>query len=278
MLCKKLARGVFYNTQKKLKHRHSDNRDVYNFVTQLGNNTDSERAFGIFYFNTRQQLLTWSFILGCTFYTVHKSKSLREKFDIKYLTQLPPKDFDADDYDYKFWEVAITTPNEEYGQVINTDTASKGKYVLLYHGSTTDSHLAMQRFARLKQHMLLRKHLALESVFVCMDFAADPSTVNQYVGLYSEDIIPTVPGDEQNRLGLMKVFQNIGCIYLLDKDSGNVIFIIDPNKHPLDALSNRVIYNISKHEDLKISREMLNKNIDIRTGNEAELAYKAPTY
>lgn len=203
---------------------------------------------------------------------------MKEKFEIKFLTQLPPKDYDQADYDYKFWELILSKPNEDYGKTISTDDVTKDKYCLLYHGEINGSHLAMQRFSRLQRYIELRKNVPIESVFVDMDDKISPEVINQYAETYSKNLISAFPANEEVRQGLKDVFQNLGCIYLLEKDTGNVIYIIDPQKHPLETLGQRVMYIISKHEDIKLSRDIIVKNLDVRRGKEDKIAFKPGTY
>ena len=191
---------------------------------------------------------------------------------------MPVKDYEPSDYDYKYWELIVTRPTDDVNQILSTDQACRDNYVLLYHAKTTDSHIAMQRFARLKKYISLRKTLPITSVFVGMDENVDPDVLDEYAKQYSQDMIVTYPSNEEVREGLISVFQNIGCIYLLEKSTGNVIYILDPNKHPIETLATRLIFTISKNEDFRVSKEILEKNVDVKAGHQDELRKKLPTY
>ena len=65
---------------------------------------------------------------------------------------------------------------------------------------------------------------------------------------------------------MLNIFQNIGCIYLLDRGSGTVVTIIDPVKHTLDTTATRIAFDIGKQEDIKLAREVTEKGFDMRKG------------
>ncbi|CAG9320532.1 unnamed protein product [Blepharisma stoltei] len=280
MLLRNLRRGVFYSKNKRfdISKPYSDTRDAQLIYRFQENNLDSNAAGLHVIHMLKRAAVTAAFIIGTGYYFIFHGSSMKEKFEIKYLSNLPAKDYDASDYDYKFWELVLTKPHEEYGRLISTDNIAKDRYALVYHGEITGSHMAMQRFSRLQRYVLLRKTILLESLFVAMDEQISPDTLAQYVATYSKDMLAAYPANEEVRSGLKEVFQNIGCIYLLEKNTGNVIYIIDPKKHPLEVMSQRIIYIISKHEDMKMSREIATSGFDFRRGQEDKLEMKSPTY
>ena len=142
----------------------------------------------------------------------------------------------------------------------------------------TGSHISMQRFSRIAKYISLRKSLPIKSIFVGMDKDIDPDLLEDYAKEYSKDLIACYPNDDEVREGLIKIFQNIGCIYLLEKGTGNVIYILDPSKHPLETLGTRLLFTISKNEDFRTSKEIIEKNINIKAGHDEELKSKLPTY
>lgn len=157
MLRNIIRRRIFYDPKRNWKIQHSDNRDIYTSTKYKEYNTDSAYALAIFAVNLKHSLLTWTMVIGGSLYVLYKSKSMRKKFDINYLTQLPTKDFDEADYDYKFWEMVLSVPDKNIGPSLTTDTASKDHYVLLYLGSIQGEHIPMQRFARLQRFIQARK-------------------------------------------------------------------------------------------------------------------------
>jgi hypothetical protein len=277
MFSRNLFRGIFYKTTRKPVKKHSDCRDVYRFYEENANHGDVKYLLDLYVWSMKTHIITFCVYGYAFYYFVWRPYKLREKFEIKYLTQQPPKEYEADDYDYKYWELIQTKPTET-SQILNTDQACKDAYVILYHGQTTSSHIAMQRFARLQRYISLRKDIPIKSVFIGMDREIDPELLQDYCDQYSKDLTVCYPATEEVRIGLEKVFSNIGCIYVLEKGSGNVIYIIDPNKHPLETIATRLIYNISKNMDFRVSREIIEKNINIKAGHDEELRQKLPTY
>ena len=115
-------------------------------------------------------------------------------------------------------------------------------------------------------------------MFLCLDEDCDPETLYHYVASYNSEVTAAFLSSAEAIAKLEEVFQNIGCIYVLEKHSGNVVFIVDPAKHPLESLGNKVTFNLSKCEDLRISREVVAGKNDVRIGHENVLEYKPPTY
>lgn len=278
MLSKRLGRFVFYNTERKGKKGYSDSRDVYDYFQMQSKHEDTRYVLSLYWYNFKMQLVTWGLICSGFFYVFSKSRSLRERFEIRYLTQMPVKEYDSSDYDYKDWELVLTRPTEESGQVLTTDIACKNEYVLLYHAEITDSHIAMQRFSRLQKYISMRKQLPVKSVFVGMDKDLDPDLLEDYIKEYSQDIIACYPNDNETREEIGKVFQNIGCVYLLEKSTGNVIYILDPHKHPLETLGTRLLFTISKNEDFRVSKEIVEHSLNVKAGHDEELKLKLPKY
>ena len=274
----RLSRSIFYTTQRSPRLRHSDSRDAHEYVKLCRSHQDTRYAISTWWFHFKLQAATWGAIIFFIIYLFRKSRILREQFEIRYLTSMPPKDYDPSDYDYKSWELVLTKPLETTGQILSTDIACKNNYVLLYHAETTGSHLAMQRFARLEKYVLLRKLFPIKSVFVGMDKDIDPEVLEEYVKQYSQTVMACYPNDEDVRGGISSVFQNIGCIYLLEKDTGNVIYIMDPSKHPLETMGTRLLFTISKNEDFRTSKEIVDKSINVKEGHQDELRAKLPTY
>lgn len=277
MFGSKLMRRIFYSVKRPKKQGHSDSRDVHDYYIRQNNHEDVKNVLKITFENSKPVISSWFIIIGLSYYVYHRSKKLREKFEINYLTQLPAKDFDHSDYDYKYWELLLTQPLPT-GEILNTDQACKENYVLLYHASIHDSHIAMQRFSRLTQYIALRKDFPIKAIFVGMDPEIDPETLDEYARQYSKDLIVCYPSSEEVREELGKIYQNIGCVYVLERSTGNVIYIIDPNKHPLEAMGKRLIFNISKNIDFRVSKEILDHNINIKSGHDEELKPKIPTY
>jgi hypothetical protein len=278
MLIKRLSRSVFYSNKRKPKTSYFDCRDAYEYYVSQEKNEEIRFVARSWLHNLKLQVATWAIIGSSFIYFFYKSKRLREKFEINYINQLPVKDYEPSDYDYKYWELVAIDPKNEKPQILNTDKACLNNYVLLYHAETKSSHIAMQRFARLKKYISLRKELPIESVFVGMDKDTDPELLYEYARQYAKDLIICYPNNEEVRQGLISVFQNVGCIYLLEIKTGNVIYIIDPNKHSLETIGSRLIYNISKNESFRISRVVIDRKVDIKEGHEEDLRPKLPTY
>lgn len=73
----------------------------------------------------------------------------------------------------------------------------------------------------------------MKTVFLSTDEDSDPETVYHFSNLYNKDMMSGFIPNSDALTKIKEIFQNIGCIYLLEKDSGNVIGIFDPTKHPL---------------------------------------------
>jgi hypothetical protein len=277
MFSRCLFRSVFYRTSRTTPKPHSDCRDVHAFYKLEQERKDIKHILDYYVWSLKGGVVTaLAFCVG-VYYVFIRSAKLREQFEVKYLTQLPPKDFPAEDYDYKYWELILTRPTSA-SKVLTTDQAAKDHYVLLYHAELAGGHIPMQRFARLQKYISLRKDLPIKSVFVGMDKSLDPNALQDYCDQYSKDVIACYPASEEVREELGKVFSNIGCIYLIERGTGNVIYIIDPNKHPLEAIATRMIYTISKNMDFRVSKEIVDKGINVKLGHDEELRQKAPTY
>ena len=260
MLSRRSLRSIFYSKENLTKNwyynPHSDLRSPYQFKQMWDLNDDSRYAFLVTARQLRERVLVGTVILGSFLALIYRSHNLKRKFELNYLNSLPPKEFDPEDYDYKFWEVILTSPHAKYGNLINTESATKEKYVLMYHAKLTGSHIPIQRFARLKRYILQRKNINIESVFVCMD-SNEPEEIAEYAKRYSKDMLAALTGSEEVKEGLEKVFLNIGNVYLLEKNTGIVIGIFDPTINTLEVLAQKILLNISKHEDLKTSREFM---------------------
>lgn len=278
MLIKQIFRNVFYTTQRPIKKLHSDNRDAYEYVNKFQTHEDIRLRLKFITTWSRHLIFAWG-VFAYIFYTlvVVPSKK-RETFEIKYLNQQPKKDYEAEDYDYKFWELIRTKKTEKNEVLVNTETATREKYVLIYLAKTTDSGIKMQRFSRLQKYILLRKDFPLSSIFVGMDEHLDPDVLDEYTEQYSKDLIAAYPQDENIRSGLIETFINLGCIYLLERSTGNVLCIIDPEKHALEAIGTKLIYTISKNMDFRLSNEIIAKEINFKSGKVDELAGKLPLY
>lgn len=277
MISSKIVRNLFYTTARTAKKHHSDCREIQSYYEAQKVHEDCEYMLRLFVWRLKFQFFSGVCTIAYLGYYIWKSMMLREKFEIKYLTQTPIKDYEANDYDYKYWELIKTKPGQG-SPILNTDQATKDHYVLLYHGKTSGSHLAMQRFARLKKYISLRKEIPLKSVFVAMDKEIDPEFLDEYAEQYSTDIEAVYPNNKEVRKGIKKVFQNLGCIYVLERSTGNVIYIVDPNKHPLEAMGTRLLYTISKNIDFRVAKEIVDKNINIKSGHDEELRPKLPRY
>lgn len=277
MITQRIVRGIFYTTNRIAKKRHADCRDLQTYYQSQKRHEDSEYMIHFFIWSFKQQLVTGILTIGTLVYLINKSKRLREKFEIRYLTQMPVKEYEPSDYDYKYWELLRTKP-ENNNHILNTDAACRDHYVLLYHAETSGSHIPMQRFARAQKYIELRKDLPIKSVYVAMDDHIDPDFLQDYADQYSKDLVACYPSGPDIKKGLENVFQNLGCIYVLERGTGNVIYIIDPNKHPLEAIGTRLIFTISKNIDFRVSKEIIEKNINVKSGHDDELRPKAPTY
>ena len=278
MLTKLIFRRVFYSTQRPIKKLHSDNRDAYEYAQKFQTHEDIRLRFKFLSTWSRHVIFAWGVFSFIFYVLVVVPSQKREAFEIKYLNQQPKKDYEPEDYDYKFWELIRTKKTEKNEVLINTETAIRDKYVLIYLAKTTDSGIKMQRFSRLQKYILLRKDLPISSIFVGMDEDIDPDVLDEYTEQYSKDIISTYPQDEKIRSGLQETFLNLGCIYLLERSTGNVLSIIDPEKHALDAIGTKLIYTISKNMDFRLSKEVIAKEINFKSGKEDELAGKLPLY
>lgn len=278
MLSKQIFRNVFYSTQRQPKKLHSDNRDAYEYSNKFLTHQDIKLRFKFFNLWSRHMFFTY-LVISITFYSL--TIGIRKKFEtfeIKYLSQQPKKEYEPEDYDYKFWELIRTKKTDKGELTITTDSATRQKYVLMYLAKTTDSGIKMQRFSRLQKFIQLRKDIPLSSIFVGMDENLDPDTLDEYAEQYSKDLIATYPLDEQIRKGLSETFLNIGCIYLLERSTGNVLCIVDPETHTLEAIGMKLIYIISKNMDFRISKEVVNKELNFKSGKETELEARLPLY
>lgn len=276
IMINRLARRTFYIRKRGLGH--SDNRDVYRIAKVKEDNVDSAFALGLLMDYLKHYMLTTALVTGVIGFTLYKSKHMRKKFDLEYLKALPTREYEAEDYDFKSWEVILSATHADYGPTLTTEQVSKDHFVLLYHGTVGGAHTPMQRFARLQRYISLRKDFPLKSVFICLSEVSSPEMLHKYAASYSKELLAGFVSDSEIREELKGIFQNLGCVYVLEKGSGNVICIIDPSKHPLESLASKLIYSISKYEDLKTSRELIAKNKDIRSGQTEALEYKPPTY
>lgn len=258
---------------------HSDMRDLHTRYLHLsGTNEDIKLLKRDYVRHTRLALWTWVPLAALGVLIVYDARVNKRKFEVRYLSDSLQKEYEAEDYQYKFWEFALAAQHAKYGDAISSDN-SKTNYVLMYHSSLTNpNHTAMQRFARLKRYLLLRKQLPLECVFVAMDTELDPKLLLEYVKTYSEDVIPCWAGNEDNQATVKQTFLNLGCLYLFERESGNVIYIIDPAKFPLESLSNKILYTIGKYEDRRASREWTEKAHDVRIGQEDTLSIRKANY
>jgi hypothetical protein len=91
-------------------------------------------------------------------------------------------------------------------------------------------------------------------------------------------MLSALTGSDEVKAGLQEVFLNIGNVYLLEKNTGIVIGIFDPKIYSLEVLAQKILLSISKHEDLKTSREFVVKSVDIRQGAQDILEFKPPIY
>lgn len=258
---------------------HSDMRDLRGRYEQLTKtNTDFRELKADILEHTRYAVWTWGALILGLGYTVHYARSMRKEFEMKFLSQLPQKEYEEQDYHYKFWEFALPKPHAKYGDTISSEN-SKGKYVVMYHGSVENgNHLAMQRFARLKKYMMLRKVVDVECVFVAMDQQLDPKLLLEYASNYGDDIIPSWAGDEDAQSQLSSTFLNLGCLYLFDRSTGQVLYITDPAKFPLEALSSKLLFVIGRSEDLQKSKDWAERGQDFRIGHGEDLMVRVALY
>lgn len=258
---------------------HSDMRDLHERYLQLsGSNKDIKLLKEDLWRHTRIALWTWLPFVGLVGYALFDARWSKREFEIRYLGDMPAKEYEEEDYQYKFWEFALAAKHSKYGETISSDN-SKGGYVLLYHSSIANpNHTAMQRFARLKRYMQLRKGIPIESLFVALDEVLDPSVLLEYVKTYGEDLLPCWAGNADSQVKVKETFLNLGCIYVLEQSTGNVIYITDPAKYPLEALSNKILYTIGRFEDKRASKEWMEKSHDVRVGQEDALSPRKANY
>lgn len=212
------------------------------------------------------------------FFNIKKIWSFEERIEAAYLESQPARDYEPEDYDFKFWELPLTVANERLGELVATETSCKDRYVILYHAKTNDNQLAMQRFSRLKKHIMLRKNVNFESIFVSLDETVDVQKLHEYVQLYSNDVLAAFVPDKEIMASLGQIFQNLGCIYVLAKDTGNVICIVDPRKLTIQVMSVSIISSIAKHEDRLITDDITKRSLDFRVGKQDIFAPKPPAY
>ena len=267
-----------WNTYSPLKS-HSDMRDVRPRYLQLTQTNGDFRELKMLIFrHVRFALWTWVPLFAFIAYEVHHARSMKKQFEVHFLSQLPTKEYDEEDYRYKFWEFALPIAHEKYGDAVSSEN-TKAKYVLMYHSSIKNAnHIAMQRFSRLKKYMMLRRVVDLECVFVALDPDLEPQLLLEYAKTYGDDILPTWGGDEESQSKLSSTFNNLGCLYLFERDTGNVIYITDPAKYPLEALSNKLLYVIGRYEDLQKSKDWMEKGVDFRIGQEDKLMIRKANY
>ena len=276
-------RRFYYRKENWTRHSpllpHSDMRDLQERYTHLsGSNQDIKRLKSDRWRFTRLALWFWGSLGAITAYTLWDARDNKREFEIRYLGDIQQKDYAEEDYQYKFWEFALAAKHAKYGEVVSSEN-SKDSYVLMYHAAVANpSHVAMQRFARLKRYIQLRKALPLECVFVALDEDLDPNTLLEYVKTYGDDLLPGWAGNSDSQSTVKATFLNLGCIYIFEQNSGNVAFIIDPAKYPLEVLSNRIIYAIGRLEDKRASRDWMEKSRDLRVGKEDALGPLKPNY
>lgn len=276
-------RSFYYRKENWTRHNpllpHSDMRDLQERYQHLsGSNQDIILLKRDRWRYTHLAIWFWTLFSGVTIYTILDARHSKRQFEIRYLGDMPQKEYEEEDYQYKIWEFPLAAKHAKYGDVVSNDN-SKDSYVFMYHSSLSNSnHIAMQRFARLKRYIQLRKALPLESVFVALDEDLDPSVLLEYVKTYADDLLPCWAGSSAAQSTVKDTFLNLGCIYIFEKSSGNVVSIIDPAKYPLEALSNRILYMIGKVEDRNMSREWVEKSHDVRVGQEDALAIRKANY
>lgn len=257
---------------------YSDNRDAFEYSTKFQTHEDIQKRFKFVNQWSRQVVLTWAIILAILYQITFATKKRFQLFEIKYLSQQPKKEYEAEDYDYKFWELVRTKKTDKGELTITTETSTRSKYVLMYLAKTTDSGIKMQRFSRLQKFIQLRKDIPLSSIFVGLDEDIDPDILDEYTEQYSKDLIAAYPLTEEIRQSLTETFMNIGCIYLLERSTGNVLCIVDPGTHTLEAIGTKLIYILSKNMDFRISKEVVDKELNFKSGKESELESKPPLY
>mmetsp|Transcript_12638 Transcript_12638/g.23643 ORF Transcript_12638/g.23643 Transcript_12638/m.23643 type:complete len:278 (+) Transcript_12638:27-860(+) len=277
-----MLRGVlrnFYSKSNAFKHKPgTDMRDAVATREYFNLGADSRMALEIKSTHMKYKYLSYLAIGLFVGISVSRMWNFEERIEAAYLDTLPARTYEAADYDFKFWELPLTVKHDRLGELISTESVCVDRYVLLYHAKTSDSQMAMQRFSRLKKHIMLRKNVNFESVFVSMDEEVNVQKLHEYVQLYSNDVLAAFTPDEEIRSSMEKIFQNLGCVYVLAKDTGNVICIVDPRKLPISVMSVTIITNISKHEDRLISEDITKRSMDFRVGKQAIFAPKTPTY
>jgi hypothetical protein len=113
-------------------------------------------------------------------------------------------------------------------------------------GELGTNNLAMQRFAKLKQHITYKKQFPLEQLFISLSDHDDAQDAAIFTQIFSNEILPAYCPTNEIRDGMKETFLNIGCIYVLDKESGVVVCIIDPSKHTLETMVMKIMYNIGR--------------------------------
>lgn len=273
-----ICRSLFYSKDRISKKNYSDNRDAYYYMKQFETHEDI-RAFVKFYItNFKFRLLTWGTIVISSYYYLKETWRRKELFEANYLNQQPVREYESEDYDYKFWEMVRTRKGPKGETSVNSDAAVKEKYLVVYLAKTSDSGLSMQRFSRLQKYVTMRKNIPLDSVFICLDEEVDIEVLDEYVSQHSPDTIATYPQNSQVLKSLPSIFLNLGCIYLIERQTGNVLSIVDPQKHPLEAIGKKFIFIISKNMDFRLSQEVIKKEINFKSNKEDELSSKRPLY
>lgn len=113
-------------------------------------------------------------------YLLYKRKKVLNKFELEFLANLPARDYDLADYDYKIWDLPLAVQHSIFGNRLDTDKISEENYVLLYLGKMGDNTHAMKRFGKLQAATRARKAYPIESVFICLDEEVDVSKLAQY--------------------------------------------------------------------------------------------------
>ena len=273
-----IYRSLFYNKARTSQKNYSDNRDAYFYMKQFEDHEDIKFQMRFYNTNMKFRLLAWAFILGNAYFYLKETWRRKELFEANYLNQQPVKEYESEDYDYKFWEMVRTRKGPKGETLISSDAAVKDKYLILYLAKTSDSGLSMQRFSRLQKYVTMRKIVPLDSVFICLDAEVDAEVLDEYVSQYSPETTACYPQNAKVLESLPSIFLNLGCIYLIERQTGNVLSIVDPQKHPLEAIGKKFIFIISKNMDFRLSQEVIKKEINFKSNKEEELSGKLPLY
>jgi hypothetical protein len=139
-------RAIFKSTRpgtNGLKQPHHDMRDAYHYKAQFERNEDVALFKNFAKSKLKDHIVTWTaatLFIGGLLYQRRKILTL---FELDYIESQPVRDYDEEDYDYKFFELPLAITHPKFGTLVDTEKLVKENYVLVYLGELGVNNLVM---------------------------------------------------------------------------------------------------------------------------------------